>query len=148
MADCLPPYMDAPSLPSVSFGFVSQDIACSHTSGLRMRREFTGPDRIRSLTRDHFCELLKSRGGMRLSQTWSYGKYCFAEEFPDFRRIKHITGARGRRTCNQVFDEVMAPDSRLAIFDFGNRHRLPSQYPVNNAAGNDGWRTYFGVKSP
>jgi hypothetical protein len=113
-----------------------------------MRREFAGPDRIRSLTRDHFCGLLKSRGGMRLSQPWSYGKYCFAEEFPDFRRIKHITGARGRRTCNQVFDEVMASDSRLAIFDLVIATVYLLSTRVNNAAGNDGWRAYFGARLP
>jgi hypothetical protein len=85
---------------------------------------------------------------MRLSQPWSYGKYCFAEEFSDFCRIKHISGARWRCTCNQVFDEVMASDSRLAIFDLVIATVYLLNTRVNDAAGNDDRRAYFGVKSP
>jgi len=53
-----------------SFGFTGVD--CSHTSGLRVRREVAGPDGICWLTPDHFCGLLKSPDGMRLGQPWSY----------------------------------------------------------------------------
>jgi GST-like protein len=68
----LPAYMDAPSMPSVSFRFWFTRIDCSHTSGLRVRHAVAGPDGIRWLTPDHFCGLLKSPAGMRLSQPWSY----------------------------------------------------------------------------
>ena len=36
------------------------------------------------------------------------GAFNFAEEFPEFRFLERIAGARGPRTCNNVFDEFMA----------------------------------------
>ena len=36
------------------------------------------------------------------------GAFNFAEEFPEFRFLEKIAGARSPRTCNKVFDEFMA----------------------------------------
>jgi integrase len=46
------------------------------------------------------------------------GSFRFAEEFPEFRDIKKLTGTLARRTCNEVFDEFMTHcESRLAKND-------------------------------
>jgi integrase len=46
------------------------------------------------------------------------GTFSFAEEFPDFRDLKDVSGAAPRRTCNQVFDDFIAHcESRMAKND-------------------------------
>jgi integrase len=47
------------------------------------------------------------------------GTFVLAEEFPDYRLIKHVHGAPpARRTCNQVFDEFLLEcQSRVAKKD-------------------------------
>ena len=47
------------------------------------------------------------------------GTFNFAEEFPDFRDLKDVTGPQAaRRTCNQVFDDFVTHcESRMAKTD-------------------------------
>ncbi len=47
------------------------------------------------------------------------GTFSFAEEFPDYRYLRRLTGAAAVRTCNQVIDEYLAHcHSRFARQDF------------------------------
>ena len=49
----------------------------------------------------------------------AHGTFNFAEEFPDFRDLKEVSGVQvERRTCNQVFDDFVAHcESRMAKND-------------------------------
>lgn len=49
----------------------------------------------------------------------AHGTFSFAEEFPDFRDLKDVSGTQAvRRTCNQVFDAFVAHcESRMAKND-------------------------------
>jgi integrase len=46
------------------------------------------------------------------------GKFCFAEEFPDYRDLDEVVDAGKRRTCNHLFDEfIKRCESRMAKND-------------------------------
>jgi hypothetical protein len=37
-----------------------------------------------------------------------FGTFCFAEEFPDYRFLQHLSGTSKVRLCSEVFDEFLA----------------------------------------
>jgi integrase len=37
-----------------------------------------------------------------------FGTFCFAEEFPDYRFLRHLSGTSKVRLCSEVFDEFLA----------------------------------------
>ena len=46
------------------------------------------------------------------------GTFSFAEEFPDYRFLRHLNGSAKVRSCNDVFDEFLAHcEGRLARYD-------------------------------